>query len=122
MLVVAQAMMFLQAASVQAPGPKDDKFITALHGYRTCVREKADLFLPARQSVRDTVDAAFFACRNERATLVFTITQIRKRTGQDDSLSKADEFVADLVDKDFREEVFVDVMTKKALREGTANR
>jgi hypothetical protein len=122
MLMVALAMLFLQAVSAQAPPPQTEKFLTALHGYRRCVRTNADLFLPANESVRDTVDAAFFACANERATLIFTITDARKKSGKDDSVADAEQFVSALVDKDLREEIFVDIMRRRALHSGTANR
>ena len=119
MVVVAALLAFLASQELDRPAAseKKDAFITSMREYKACVRKNAIEFERAREPIMDTVQAAFAACRDERASHLFLILEVQEAAGEaDPSIIKADEHVEQLVDKQLREDLIVQLMRARSVR------
>jgi hypothetical protein len=104
--LAGSAALQLAGAATSADSP----FIRDKRAYDACITSKALLFEKAKESVENTVNAAFAACKNERATLYFTMEDTRKKSGQEFDREWAERFITTLVDNPRRDETTVLLM------------
>jgi hypothetical protein len=114
--------MCVQSSIAVAAEPQPNNVDDNIPKYRGCLIANVAIFDQAKESVSDTIDAAFYACRNERATIVLDILQSRKKTDENASIAVGDEFVTNAIDIPFREKEFVSLMTSRAEVKNAANR
>ena len=95
----------------------DDK----ISDYRACLDAHVIIYGQANESVSDTIDAAFYACRNERAIIVLDIWNSRKEADEQASVAVGDEFVTNAIDTDFKEKAFVSLMESRVRAKNASN-
>ena len=98
------------ATAAEPPSP----FIRDMRAYEACLMSKALSFERAKESVEATTNAAFAACKNERATLYFTMEENKKKEGKEFDRDWAERFITTLIDTPQRDEVVVTLMEIRA--------
>jgi hypothetical protein len=107
------SLLFL--AGQQAPATAQTEFLPLMDDYRGCVIARAAEFAEARESVPDTVAAAFAACKSERASIILMMNKKKKPDGSERwPLDRADKFVTDLIDKPLADKITVSLFSERA--------
>jgi hypothetical protein len=109
------SLMLLGAQPPTLPAAPSPEFLPLKDDYEGCVIANAATFDDAKESVADTVKAAFAACKNERASIILMMNAKKKLDGSELwSLERADKFVTDLIDKPLADKVTVGLFSTRA--------
>ena len=106
--------MSLQSAAQAGDAIGESPFIRDINAYESCVTAQALIFEQANEGVAETVDAAFAGCKDERATLYFTMEENKKKNGKEFDHAWAERFIVTLIDEPLRDEMTVLLMKIRA--------